>query len=376
MRHLRLGLDLLKLESKTSNHNYVGLGTKESSNCLYAISLIVQLVINTMAEIDWYDKEKGAEEHILSLDHGRQLAYAVNGPPQSRVVVLFFFGLMGVGNAKYVPQPCRDIGARWIAVTLPGMGNSSTRPAGEAYHISLARDVTALLSHLYPTGDFDKLYISGGSYGAVPAQMMYGASYEHFPAGRKIAGCMLLAGFSPFRYHRTYAQSLSWQNWISVGPPSQLPFRPFQRLVSVMIASKLQTLEGAKQFLHQTTFSHMDEEEKPIFAEWLEKKGRTEDEFSEDMATGAIRACRNWDGFMEVSDVIHSDWGFEPAKLDEEHASKPMLVVESQNDHLGSSTSGWIAENYRSARLKTIPGGHISALYYLDDLWSELIESK
>jgi pimeloyl-ACP methyl ester carboxylesterase len=328
-----------------------------------------------MAETVWYSEEKGAEEHILPLDHGRQLAYTVNGPTQARTVVLFFHGLFGVGNAKHVPQPCRDIGARWIAVTLPGMGHSSTRPAGEAYHVSLARDMTALLAHLYPWGDFDKLYVSGGSYGTVQAQMIYGASYEHFPAGRKIAGCMILAGLSPFRHHRTYAKSLNWQNWVSVGPPSRLPFRLFQRLVSVVIASKMKTLEGAKQFLHHTIFSHMDEDEKVIFAKWLEKEGGTEDGFVEDMATGAIRACDNWDGFMEVSDVLHSDWGFAPAQLDEQHA-KPMMVVESEKDHLGSSTCGWIAENYKAARLKKIPGGHLSALYYLDDLWSEFIESK
>jgi pimeloyl-ACP methyl ester carboxylesterase len=325
---------------------------------------------------DWYDAEQGNAEHILALPNTRQLAYAHSGPVAARTVVLFFSGLMSVGTARDVPQPCRDVNAHWIAPTIPGAGNSSPRSPGEAYHVALAKDITALLSHLHPDG-LDTLYIAGGSYGTVQAQMLYGASYDLFPAGRKIAGCMLLAGFSPFRHHKTYAKTLTWQNWFSVGPPAQLiPFHLLQRLAATVIASKLRTVAGAQDFLRQMLFSHMDEAERRNLEAYLRKKNRSEEEFLESMARGAIKACLIWDGFYEVSDVLHSDWGFAPAALDEEHASKPVLIVGSEGDHLGGSTNGWTAANYKSSTLKIIPGGHISALYYMDDLWSELLECK
>jgi Alpha/beta hydrolase family len=323
-----------------------------------------------------YDKAKGEEEHILYLPGGRQLAYAHNGPQTSRTIVIFFTGLMSVGSAPNVPAPCRELGVHWIAPTLPGMGNSSIRDLTEPYHVAFSRDMTALLRHLYPTSAFDAIYLAGGSYGSVQAQMLYGAPYEMFPHGRKIVGCILIAGFSPFKYDTGYAKTLNWQNWFSVGPLSQLPFHPLQRLFSTVVASKFKSLDGARDFLRQTLLSKMDEEGKSMFAQWLEKNGRTEFDFVDQMARGAIKCCQTWDGFMEVSDVIHSDWGFEPAMLDDEHATKPVLVVGSEKDHLGGSTNGWIVANYRSANLKLVPGGHIASLYYMDDIWREMIDRK
>ncbi|UNI16461.1 hypothetical protein JDV02_002893 [Purpureocillium takamizusanense] len=322
-----------------------------------------------------YDAQKGDEEHILDLGGGRQLAFAHNGPPDSRTIVLFFSGLMSVGSAREVPVPCQELGVHWISPTLPGMGRSSARFSGESYHTALARDLTALLAHLYPTGDFDTMYVAGGSYGTVQAQMIFGAPYDLFPAGRKIAGCMLLAGFSPFKYHTDHAKSLNWQTWISVGPPSQLvPFHLLQRLTSSVLASKFKTLDGAKGFLNQTLFARMDPDEWATFAAWLKKKGQTEEEFITRLANNAIKCCQTWEGFIEVSDVIHADWGFNPATLDEHHASKPVLVIGSDNDHVGGSTNDWLVANYKNATLKIIPGGHISSLFYMDEIWQTMID--
>jgi hypothetical protein len=247
-----------------------------------------------------YDTNAGAQEHILHLENGRQLAYAYNGPLTSRIVILFFSGLMSVGNAAFVPTPCSNLQVLWVAPTLPGMGNSSIRSPGEEYHIALAQDITRLLSHLYPTGAFNTLYISGGSYGTVPAQMLYGAPYDLFPAGRKTAACLLLSGFSPFKYHIGYARTLSWHTWLSVGPPSRLPFRPLQRLTSTILATKLRDQNGARAFLDQVLFSKMDKEEQDVMATWLERQGRTRDEFIGQMAEAAIRCCHRWDGYLEV----------------------------------------------------------------------------
>lgn len=331
-----------------------------------------------MSASDAYSKSKGEEEHILPLPGGRQLAYAHNGPPASRIVIIFYSGLMSVGNASNVPAPCQQIGAHWLAPTLPGFGNSSTRAdASEPYHVALARDVAALLDHLYPTAAYDVIFLAGGSYGTVQAQMLYGAPYELFPPGRKIGGCLLLGGFSPFKYDTNYTKSLNWSNWFSIGPPAQwIPFHLLQRLGSVVIASKMKTLDGAKTFLDTVLFNKMGAQEKDRLAQYLEKRGITRDEFVDKMARDAVRSCRTWDGFYEVSDVVHADWGFDPATLDDDHASKPVLVVGGEDDDLGGSNNAWLVANYKSAKLKMIPGGHISAIYYMDEIFNEFLNDK
>ncbi|KAL6895190.1 Alpha/Beta hydrolase protein [Trichoderma longibrachiatum] len=331
-----------------------------------------------MSADEFYDAVKGDEEHLLQLPGGRQIAYAHNGPPTSRTVIIFFVGIMGVGTAANVPEPCREIRAHWIAPTLPGMGRSSTRDRSVPYHVNLANDISALLNHLYPTGEFDALYVSGGSYGTVPAQMLYGAPYDLFPHGRKIAGMLLLNGFSPLRLHAGYAKKLSWNNWFSIGPPTRIiPFRLLQRMFKAAIGSKLKSVQGATQFLKATVFNTMDDEEKRIFKDWLQKNRFDEDTVIEKMAWSTVRCCQNWDGFMEVSDTIHSDWGFDPRTLDEEHSSKPVLIVGSKNDHIGGSTNDWLVASYKSAReLKLLSGGHISSLFFMDELWRDIIEAS
>ncbi|KAJ5455922.1 uncharacterized protein N7458_004186 [Penicillium daleae] len=221
------------------------------------------------------------------------------------------------------------------------MGNTSTRDKSVPYHVSLARDISALLSHLYPTDAFDALYLSGGSYGTVPAQMLYGAPYELFPAGRKIVGCLLLSGFSPVKYHAGYVGTLSWQNWFSFGPPMQLiPFHLLQWFFRGIVGSSMKSQDGAEEFLRKCIFGKMDSAERIKFEEWLGIEGLSEDVFVANMAGEVIRCNGNWDGFMEVADVMHSDWGFEPKELDEEHAVKPVLVVGSSVDYIGGSCNG------------------------------------
>lgn len=330
-----------------------------------------------MAASGDYDATKGAVEHILPLSNNRHIAYTHNGPVTSRTVVIFFHGLFSVGSAHRIPAPCQELGVHWIAPTLPGMGNSSTRDPSIPYHVTLAKDITALLAYLYPTDDFDTLYLLGGSFGTVPTQMLYGASYELFPPGRKIAASVLVAGFSPLKYHEGYAKDLSWQTWFMIGPPSrQLPCRAIQWLFRGVFGSKVKNLAGAKNFLQQNVVEKIDDEERSRLTEWLESNKLSQDPFVEEMARGIVKCCQNWDGFMEVSDLVHSDWGFNPTELDSEHASKPILVVGSEDDEIGGGANDWLVNNYKSAKLTMFPGGHTSAVYYVDDIWREMISSE
>lgn len=333
-----------------------------------------------------YNAAKGGEEHIIKLPDGRQLAYARNGPLRAKTVIIFFSGLMAVGTAYNVPEPCKKRGALWLAPTPIGMGNTSSRDPKEPYYKTLARDTTALLDSLYGEEEFDELYVAGGSYGTVMAQMLYGAPYDIFPAGRKLVGCMLMAGFSPIKYDGDYAQNLSWQSWMSIGPPSQMPFRMLQRVFRAVVGSKMKTVEGAKEFLRATIWGMMDENEKKEMHKWLQKTGGTEDEFFQRQAESAVKSGKNWDGFMEVADVLREDWGFVPGQIpqlqgeeeneedEREGGSKRLLVVGSEDDQIGGSGVAWMAKTYKGARLKMVPGGHISTLYGVDEFWTEMFD--
>lgn len=265
------------------------------------------------------------------------------------------------------------LGAHFISPTPTGMGLTSPRPSSIPYHTNLIADIRALLEHTHPDG-IDALYLGGGSYGTAMAQMLYGAPYDLFPHGRSIKALLLMAGFSPFKYHTEYSKCLGWPNYISVGPPSTMPFRLLQRLFSLVFAPKLRTVEGAKAFLAQTLFDKQDPAEKEVMNAWLDSKGLTFDKFVGDMAENNVRSVANtWDGFMEVSDVLHSDWGFDPRTLDAEHA-KPVLVVSGAADDMGGATNRWIVDNYKNATFRTVPGGHIAGLFYMDELWDQVVE--
>jgi hypothetical protein len=74
-----------------------------------------------------------------------------------------------------------------------------------------------LLEHLHPRAKNLKLYIGGGSFGTVEAQILYGALYNFFfLLGRRIAGLLLVARLSPFRPHITYTKDVAWLEYRSI----------------------------------------------------------------------------------------------------------------------------------------------------------------
>ncbi|BEJ14501.1 hypothetical protein CspHIS471_0402680 [Cutaneotrichosporon sp. HIS471] len=318
------------------------------------------------------DLKPRPNEHVIALPNGRQLEYAEGGNASSRVVFLFFSGLLSIGAVTDVPPAAQQLGAHFISPSPTGMGRTSPRDPSTPYNLNLIADIRALLEHTHPDG-VDAIYLGGGSYGTVMAQMIYGASYDLFPQGRSIKAVLLLAGFSPFKYHTDYAKCLSWPTYVSVGPPSTLPFRMFQRLFSTVLASKLRTVEGARGFLSQTLFDKMDADERAVADVWIAARGKTFEEFVTSMAENNVRSVADtWDGFMEVSDVLHSDWGFDPHAIDTEHA-KPVLVVSGDADDMGGATNKWIADNYPNATFRTVPGGHIAGIFHMDELWEQLV---
>ncbi|KAF5384390.1 hypothetical protein D9615_003396 [Tricholomella constricta] len=326
----------------------------------------------------------GAEK-LHTLPDGRTLAYADGGSTTSSVVVIFLTGTLSVGNVSRIPPALQAKDAHYIAPTLPGYGNSSPPSKGQTYAATISRDISSLLDHLHPDTTDLELYVSGGSFGTVPAQMLYGAPFDVFPQGRYIKGMLLLGAFPPFVNDKekgfAYTRCMTWQNYFAVGPPARIvPFRLLQRLTSLVIQSKLSTQETAEAFLRQFLFDKMGDEEKEIYKAWREKTGYEEGQLEREMAENNRRSIeKTWEGFMSTADVLNSDWGWgrKLGQLDEEHTAgrKVMLVAGANDDTTTVEWAEYLVSKYANARLKVLSGGHISAIFHGDDVWAEFMES-
>ncbi|KAJ7033713.1 Alpha/Beta hydrolase protein [Mycena alexandri] len=317
-------------------------------------------------------------EKYLTLADGRTLAYEDAGDPSSSLVVIFFHGFFGVGVAPSVLSPVLiDKKAHHINPTLAGWGFSSPRPPSIEYRVALTSDMTELINHLHPNTPDLRIYIAGGSYGTVPAQILYGAPFDIFPLGRNIRGCMLAAPFSPFKWHREYTKSMTWMNYIGVGPPALLPFQPLQRMAIFGLSMKLNSVDKAEAFLRKLLFDS-GPEERAAFKTWRESRGLGEGVFERKMATNMVKSIsKSWAGFIEGAEVLHSNWGFCPELLDDGHTNgRQMMIAASADDDLGPDMAQWLKENYKNSTLTWVPGKHLSTLYEMDNLWANLLENE
>ena len=320
--------------------------------------------------------ETPASEKYLKLSDGRTLAYAESGNNASSTLVIFFHGMFGIGRISNPSKVLLEKDVHFISPTLPGWGASSPRNKDKSFTLGIISDITALIDHLYPHDLNLKIYIAGGSYGTVPAQMLYGAPFDVFPYGRYIAGCMLLVPFSPPRFHADYAKSLTMANYISIGPPSRyIPFKLVPRLVAFMVSRQVKTLEGAERLIRSHLFDNMKEEE-AAFKKWKEDNGKKDGELEREFAENIRKSVEyTWEGCMETADVIHEDWGFNPTLLDDEHNKRPIFIVTADGDTMAPDANGkWLVASYRNSRHQSISGGHIAALYHMNDLWRQFLE--
>ncbi|KAG6817074.1 hypothetical protein H0H87_012842 [Tephrocybe sp. NHM501043] len=320
-------------------------------------------------------------EKLLGLPDGRTLAYADGGDPSSSIVVIFFTGLLSVGTVTRIAPALQAKGVHYIAPTLPGYGNTSPPSHGVSYPVTIASDTSALLHHLHTDSKLE-LYISGGSFGTVPTQMLYGSPFEVFPQGRYIKGMLLLGAFPPFTTKDnetgfTHTRSMTWRDYLSVGPPSRLiPFRMLQHLAKLVIQSKLASQETAEAFLREFLFDKMGEDEKEKFRAWRDRTGYEENQLVREMAENNRRSVeKTWEGFLSTPHVLNSDWGWdaELGGLDEEHTAgrKVLIVAGTEDDATPPEWGEYLASKYTNSHLRLFSGGHIVGLFYLDEVWAE-----
>lgn len=322
--------------------------------------------------------DTSSEERFLPLRDGRTLAYAEAGNLSSKIVVLYLHGFFTVGDASQTSHVLLRKNVHFIAPTLPGWGNTSPPPPSTPYRDCLTSDMTTLLSHLYPDCDI-KLYLAGGSLGTVPAQILYGAPYDKFPFGRCISGVLLLGAFSPFRYHKDYAKHMTWTQYILPGPIGYyMPFNLLTHLIKFVLARKLTTIEGAEASLRETVFDEMDQAEREEFAKWSEEHGMVPEDTVRKMAENVMKSIsKSWAGFMLTPSLLHSDWGFRPGALDEEHSRPPVLFTASKGDHMSPvAYTHYLVANYKNARIKHVDGGHMSISYHMDEVWAEFLADE
>lgn len=319
------------------------------------------------------------QEKTLALPGGRTLAYATSGNASSTTVLLYLHGAFTIGEVSRVPHAIASKDIHHICPTLPGWGNTSPPLPSMPYVDCLTSDMTALLDHLYPDRGRDiRLYVAGGSFGTVPAQILYGAPYDKFPYGRCIVGVLLMAALTPFYYHKDYARHMTWSDYLMLGPISQWPpLRSFfVYLMILSIAGKVTTVENAEKFLRGFLFDKMDEAEREEYAQWWAREGIAEGETERRYAENTVRSvAKSWEGFKLMSLVLQSDWGFRPDALNEEHSRPFVMFVTSPGDkHAPQAWTEYLAASYKNTKVKTLRGGHICVLYHMNDVLAEFLK--
>ena len=325
-------------------------------------------------------------EQWLALPGGRTLAYEHAGDFTSSTVVIFFSGTLSVGDASRPNPVLISKGVHFIAPTLPGYGNTSPPAQNTAYATTIAQDTSTLLDHLHPRASDMSLYIGGGSFGTVAAQMLYGAPFNIFPAGRHLKGLLLISPFPPFRNDKergfVYTRNMPWINYIGLGPPTRfVPFRLLQRSAKHVIQFNIRTQEKAEAFFSKFLSDKMDEEERRMFKAWQEKCGYEEGQFEREMARMMRRSVeKSWEGLLSTQDVLHGDWGWAGkniSELDLDHTEgRKVLVVTSDKDSGTPAQWGeYLSTKYSNARLKTLHGGHIASLFHFDEIWTDFLEA-
>ncbi|KAJ6629136.1 Alpha/Beta hydrolase protein [Mycena sp. CBHHK59/15] len=322
----------------------------------------------------------GIEDKRLALPGGRTLAYADSGNTSSSRVILFLHGAFAVGTAHWpAPSPVlSQQNVHYVAPSLPGWGCTSPVPDPYAFATTLRSDITTLITHLHSDDPELKLYICGHSFGTVSAQILYGSSYDVFPLGRCIAGLLLLAPYSPPHCHQDYTKTMSWSCYFMTGPPAlYMPFNLFPRLAVFAMGKRIKDESSTEVFIRSLLFDSMGHDEYDAFEEWREAHGFTDGQLERNLMRNLMKSvARSWRGFLDIPAIYHSGWdAFYPDKLDEEHVKPVLIVASTRDNNTPPDMPLWLAKTLQGATLKVVDGGHMGAMFHMDEIWKQVLDA-
>eukprot|EP00835_Amoeboradix_gromovi_P001546 NODE_72_length_23514_cov_0.560624.p7 type:complete len:307 gc:universal NODE_72_length_23514_cov_0.560624:19418-20338(+) len=297
----------------------------------------------------------------LILKDGRIMQYKECGDFGSATKLVLFHGLFAIGDFSTREKQFKKLKVHCLSPNLPGWVKSSSWPNDKPIK-EYANDVLELLNHKFKDLKKIKIYTAGGSYGSVFAQIVAGNL-------ECVSGFLSIGGFSSFYLNKDYAKGMTWFNWISVGTPGYY-FPLIQWLLAKALKKKISTQEGARSIMEKAlNLSSLELEQAK---EWTLRTGRTIEEVKESMTNQMVQSLEfSTDGYIQVPRVLHADWGFVPAEI----TNKYIMIVGARDDHAAHyQMQKWLADSYE-CKLKTIEGGHISAIFCIDLLFEEFINN-
>eukprot|EP00834_Sanchytrium_tribonematis_P006524 NODE_489_length_6860_cov_1.209289.p3 type:complete len:303 gc:universal NODE_489_length_6860_cov_1.209289:220-1128(+) len=296
----------------------------------------------------------------LTLSDCRLLQYTESGVLTSKKVIVLFHGLFSVGDAHAQHEFYKKLNVHCIAQNLPGWVQSSPWPKNKPVK-EFAHDVDQMLKHVLKDVTNHDIYVMGGSYGSVFAQIAAG-NLEY------VKHMMIVGGFSSFYRNKDYAKGMSWLNWISVGPPGYY-FTFIGKMIAAGIKSKIKTEEGARSIMEKAM--HLSDEDKSLSKEWTIRTGKTLEGLIDKMSKDMMLSMKYTNvGYHQVPIFINEDWGFDP----EEISSKHIKIICARNDKQAHmSMHEWNAKHYETD-LEIIEGGHLAAVFTIDQMIADFLK--
>lgn len=316
-----------------------------------------------------------SNEKYISLSDDRLLAYTEQGDTNSDKILIFFHGVFGIGTASDDKKIYKEMGYHSIAPTLPGWGNSSPWPENQPIS-NYPKDIHQLLSSLKKSDNKRlRITVAGGSYGSVFAQICFGTSVDIMPEIIYVESLIVLSGFSPFKYHKTYTTGMSWLNYFTVGMPA-IYFPSITKLMGSYIQRKIHNIEEAKGFMRTNLFDKMDDEEKAKLRKWEEERSKPSGWIIEMMSKNmCLSVSQTIAGFNTVAHVLHSDWGFDPKQLSSSPKRKVLIVATKGDTMVHMEMSTYLVESYPNAEIQILDGGHLGTFYEVDEIMKNWLTS-
>ncbi|OSX59718.1 hypothetical protein POSPLADRAFT_1059016 [Postia placenta MAD-698-R-SB12] len=307
----------------------------------------------------WRDEEK-----ILTLQHGRTLAYTSVGDPDSQTVILSFHGGMSIGFVRTQDLAPTLVAKKvhFVALTLPGWGSTSSPRGQTSYASCVISDVVALLNHLYSDTTKLRIYVAGLVFGAFAAQILYHAPFDQFPLGRQIVAMFLRHPCSPKQYNLVEPSAV-----VTTSAP-----RAVFWYLELLMRFRLRSVDSAEHWIRKGS-SKLSAAHKEKYVRWLADRGYTEAEYTRDLAERTVYSVsKTWQGLRMTREVMKWEWGtFDPASLDKEHASRPILIVSPR----GSRMTQFLVESYKNVQAVYCNTVLDMSMWNSDGFWSKLLDN-